>query len=54
MNGYVTAHNALLNVTFRLPGQPDLEIECVIDTGFIGYLTLPIDAVLAMNLPFIQ
>ena len=28
-------------VTFRLPGYPDLTIEFVVDTGFVGFLTLP-------------
>jgi clan AA aspartic protease len=54
MNGEVVAQHALLNVTFRPPGRSDLEIECVIDTGFAGYLTLPLAAALAMNLPFIR
>ena len=54
MNGQVNAHHALLDVVFRLPDQPDLQIECVIDTGFIGYITLPLPAVLAMNLPFLR
>ena len=54
MIGQVTAHHALLNVKFRLREQPDLEIACVIDTGFAGYLTLPMAAVLAMKLPFIR
>ena len=54
MNGHVSAHQGLLNITFRLPDQPDLEIEYVVDTGFVGYLTLPLTAVLAMNLPFIK
>ena len=54
MNGQVIAHHALLNIAFRLPEQPDLNIECVIDTGFIGYLTLPLAAALAMNLPFLR
>ena len=31
-----------------------MAIECVIDTGFAGFLTLPIDAILALNLPFIR
>ncbi len=54
MNGRMIAHHALLDVTFRLPGQPDFEIECVIDTGFVGYLTLPLAAVSTMNLPFLR
>ena len=39
-------------VTFRLPGYPDLTIEFVVDTGFVGFLTLPSVAVAAMGLPF--
>ena len=40
-------------VTFRLPGQPDLTLEFVIDTGFTDFLTLPPAAVAAMRLPFV-
>ena len=36
----------------RMAGQPDLQIECVIDTGFAGYLTLPPAAVSLLRLPF--
>ena len=53
MNGHLSAHH-VFNITFRLPEQPNLEIEYVVDTGFVGYLTLPLAAVLAMNLPFIR
>jgi clan AA aspartic protease len=42
-----------LDVIFRLPGQPDLGIECVVDTGFEGELTLPPAAVAAMRLPYL-
>jgi clan AA aspartic protease len=54
MNGQVLSHHALLNVPCRLPNRPDLEIEFVIDTGFIGFLTLPPAVVQALNLPFIR
>lgn len=54
MIGQVIAHHALLPVTFRLPHQPDLQVECVVDTGFIGYLTLPLATAMAMNLTFIR
>ena len=37
----------------RVPGQPDLQIECVIDTGFEGALTLPHAAVAALDLPYL-
>jgi clan AA aspartic protease len=52
MNGRVAARQALVDVTFRLPGRPDLAIEFVIDTGFAGHLTLPPLAVQALQLPF--
>lgn len=33
-------------------GQPDLTLEFVADTGFAGFLTLALAAVLAMGLPY--
>lgn len=54
MMGRVAGHQARLGVVFRLPRQPDLEIEFVVDTGFEGTLTLPVSAVAAMGLPFYQ
>ncbi len=54
MLGYVSAHQALLNVTFRLMDQTDEVIESVIDTGFIGFMTLSMDTIQALNLPFIR
>ncbi len=42
---------ATVAVMFRLSGQPDFSINFVIDTGFNDYLTLPPQAVSAMNLP---
>jgi len=54
MTGRVVGHQARLGVAFRLRGQPDLEIQFVINTGFEGTLTLPESAVLAMQLPFYQ
>jgi clan AA aspartic protease len=53
MNGRVAVRQALLDVTFRLEGRPDLAIEFVIDTGFAGHLTLPPIAVQALQLPFL-
>ncbi|MEH1861783.1 MAG: hypothetical protein V7L21_28165 [Nostoc sp.] len=41
---------AIVPVIFRLPAQPDFSLDFVIDTGFNGYLTLPPQAVSAMNL----
>jgi len=49
--GRLIDHKAIAPVIFRLPGQPDFSLNFVIDTGFNGYLTLPVQAVSAMNLP---
>lgn len=54
MRGTVRNLHALLPVTFRLTGQPDLTIEFVIDTGFTGALTLPPAAIAALQLPFLH
>ena len=54
MKGIVTEYQALLNIPFCLTQDRVLNIECVIDTGFIGFLTLPMIAVQEMNLPFIR
>ena len=40
-------------MAFRLLNQPDLLLEFVIDTGFIGDLTLPPVAIAALGLPFV-
>jgi clan AA aspartic protease len=49
--GRLVDGKAIAPVIFRLPGQPDFSLDFVIDTGFNGYLTLPVQAVSAMNLP---
>jgi clan AA aspartic protease len=54
MTGHVTNLHAWLPVVLRPPGQPDLAIEFVIDTGFTGFLTLPLTAVNTLRLPFLH
>ena len=54
MNGNVFAREARVPVTFRLPSRPALAIEFVVDTGFAGFLTLPLAAVIALNLPWLR
>lgn len=54
MNGQVSAHRALIQVPLLLPNQPDLEIAFVIDTGFVGFLTLPLAVVPVLNLLFLR
>lgn len=50
--GNVLNSHAYLPVTYRLEGQPNLSIEFVVDTGFVGYLTLPSAVVAALGLPY--
>jgi clan AA aspartic protease len=52
-HGFVSRRKALFPVTFLLPGQPELTLEFVVDTGFSEFLTLPLAAVIAMQLPFL-
>jgi clan AA aspartic protease len=49
--GRLVDRKAIVPVIFRLPQQPDFSLDFVIDTGFNDYLTLPPQAVNAMNLP---
>jgi clan AA aspartic protease len=41
----------VLPVNFCIDEGTDLEISCVVDTGFNDYLTLPTQVVAVMNLP---
>lgn len=52
MIGRVENLQAVVPVVFQLPGQPDLSIEFIVDTGFSGQLALPPAAVAALGLPF--
>ena len=52
MTGRVENRHALLSVTFRLKGRPDLALECIIDTGFTDSLCIPPAAVTALGLPY--
>lgn len=52
MTGNVRDHQPVVDVTFRTPGQPVLAIEFVVDTGFVGFLTVPPAAIAALGLPF--
>jgi clan AA aspartic protease len=47
-------HQAIISVPFIFPGQPNIAIDFVIDTGFEGALTLPPAAVVALGLPYFQ
>ena len=54
ITGRVVVRRATLPVTFRLPGTGDLQIECVVDTGFSGAITLPLAAIMSMGLTFLK
>jgi hypothetical protein len=55
MTGIVLDLHALLPVTFLLGenGTP-ITLEFVIDTGFTGYLTLPEEAIISLQLPYLE
>jgi predicted aspartyl protease len=43
-----------IGVILRLPRGSDLEIECVIDMGFEGFLTLPLAASADLELLYLM
>jgi clan AA aspartic protease len=51
IQGRVVNGRPSIQVVFLLPGQPNFGIDFVVDTGFNDYLTLPPQAISAMNLP---
>jgi clan AA aspartic protease len=53
IHGSVVGLQARVNIVLRPPGRSNVEIECVIDTGFEGTLTLPPDVVAALGLPYV-
>lgn len=50
IEGRLVDGKAIVPVVFRLPSQPDFSLDFIIDTGFNDHLTLPPQAVRAMNL----
>ena len=54
INGQVIAHHVLVHVPLRLPNQSEMAVEFVVDTGFTGFLTLPLAMVTALNLSFLR
>jgi clan AA aspartic protease len=53
ISGIVVDLQARIDIVFRIAGQPDLRIECVVDSGFEGAVALPPAAVAAMGLPYL-
>jgi len=54
LRGRVVDHHILLDVTFVLPDGSQVTREMVLDTGFVGTLTLPTSVVSSFNLPFLR
>jgi len=52
IHGRVADGFASVPVQFRLPNQPDILLDFVVDTGFSGFLALPQAAVSAMGLAY--
>jgi clan AA aspartic protease len=53
IQGFVDGLQARINLVICPPGQSEVEVECVVDTGFEGALTLPPAMVAALKLPFL-
>ena len=53
IHGTVVGLQARMSVILRPPGRSDVEIEFVVDTGFEGFLTLPIAVVNELQLPYV-
>ena len=54
MNGHVSGRQARISIPFHVAGQPDFDIEFVVDTGFAGFLTLPLAAIAVLNLQLLR
>jgi len=53
ISGTVVGLQMQVEVIFRLPNQPNLKLEFIVDTGFEGALTLPPGAITALGLPLL-
>jgi clan AA aspartic protease len=54
MKGSIHQYQACLTVFFLRDDNPAIGIEFVVDTGFEGAMTLPMEAIRALGLPFIM
>ena len=53
IQGSVVGLEAQVKLILWLPNQQRVQIECVVDTGFAGALTLPPEMVMKLDLPFV-
>lgn len=54
MTGSVIALHLLLKVPFQAANGTFYDVECVVDTGFTGFLTLPPQDVETLGLPHVR
>lgn len=53
ISGTVVGLQACIRITLYSPGRAAVVIECVVDTGFEGFLTLPVAVVEDLELPYL-
>lgn len=53
ISGTVFGLQACISIVLYRPNRAEVEIECVVDTGFEGFLTLPTSIILDLGLPYI-
>ena len=53
IQGIVVGLQARIGLILRLPENLDIEIECVVDTGFEGFLTLPSPEIAKLGLHYL-
>ncbi len=53
INGIVIGRQPQLKIVLRISSFPDLELACVINTGFEGALALPAAAISKLQLPYV-
>ncbi len=53
ISGTVVGLQARMGIILYGPDRAGVEIECVVDTGFEGFLTLPTAIIAALGLPYI-
>jgi hypothetical protein len=53
IHGTVVGFQACMGIIIYPPDRAEIEIECVVDTGFEGFLTLPPTIVAELKLPYV-
>jgi clan AA aspartic protease len=53
IHGTVVGLQARMSVVLLPPERSNVEIECVVDTGFEGFLTLPPSVIADLDLPYL-